>query len=182
MKRSAGVLSLNSLLGAATILGGVSAAICLGRLLSAGDELRSSILLLAADSKLHSSTLLLATVSELAADGAGDELRSSFCCPSVYLLPLKNVASCLLLLKPTAMCLSLVHSEHLGLPHGLTPYFPPVRGGMFWCIFYVTILWCMSWYVWTSCKSLSAPWAPMCTSSFARPSARSLSFASLAVT
>jgi hypothetical protein len=60
------MLLLNSLLGAATILGGVSAPICLGGLLSAaaGNELRSSIPL-------------------LAADGAGDELRSSFCCSSV---------------------------------------------------------------------------------------------------
>jgi hypothetical protein len=115
---------LNSLLGAATILGGVIAAICLGGLLSAaaGDkprELRSSILLLAADGELCSSIPLLAADGELrssipllAADEAGDELRSSFCCSSVCLLPLKIVASCLLLLKPTAMCLDLGHSEH----------------------------------------------------------------------
>jgi hypothetical protein len=41
---SAGLLLLNSSLGAVTTLGGVNAAICLGGLLSAagGDELRSS--------------------------------------------------------------------------------------------------------------------------------------------
>jgi hypothetical protein len=101
----AGMLLSNSLLGAATILGGVNAAICLGRLLSAaaGDEFCSSILLLAVD---HSS------IPQLAADEAGDELRSSFCCSLVCLLPLKIVASCLLLLKPTAMCLGFGHSEH----------------------------------------------------------------------
>jgi hypothetical protein len=91
----AGLLLSNSLLGAATTLGGINAAICLGGLLSAagGDELRSSILL-------------------LAADGVGNKLRSSSCCSLVCLPPLKIIASCLLLLNPTAMCLGFGHYEH----------------------------------------------------------------------
>jgi hypothetical protein len=40
------------------------------------------------------------------------------------------VAFCLLLLNPTAMCRVFLQS-----PHGLSAYFPPVRGGVIWCIF-----------------------------------------------
>jgi hypothetical protein len=110
---SAGLLLLNSSLGAVTTLGGINAAICLGGLLSAagGDELRSS-----------NCWLLLPRLLLAAAGGGGYELRSSTCwlvCP----LPLKRasctgsskrVASCLLLLKPTAKCLGLGHSGHCG--------------------------------------------------------------------
>jgi hypothetical protein len=54
------------------------------------------------------------------------------------------VAFCSLLLNPTAMCLGFLQSPHHGLPHGLSAYLPPVRGGVIWCIFWTTILLCMS--------------------------------------
>jgi hypothetical protein len=54
------------------------------------------------------------------------------------------VAFCSLLLNPTAMCCCFLQSPHCGLPHGLSAYFPPVRGGVIWCIFWTTISVCMS--------------------------------------
>jgi hypothetical protein len=60
----------------------------------------------------------------------------------VLLLPFGTrctVAAWLLLLYPTAKCLGLGHSEHCGFSHGFSPYFPPLRGGVIWCIFMLMI-------------------------------------------
>jgi hypothetical protein len=54
------------------------------------------------------------------------------------------VAFCSLLLNLMAMCRAFGHSPHCGLPHGLSAYLPPVRGGVTWCIFWTTISLCMS--------------------------------------
>jgi hypothetical protein len=40
------------------------------------------------------------------------------------------VAFCSLLLNLTAMCRGFLQSPHCGLPHGLSAYLPPVRGGV----------------------------------------------------
>jgi hypothetical protein len=114
---SVGLLLLNRLLGAVTTFGGVAAAICLGGLLSAagGDELRSSICWLVC--LLHFSICWsVCLLLLLNADGSSNKLRSSNCL-SVCLPPLKRVASCLLLLKLTAMCFGLGHSGHLWFSH-----------------------------------------------------------------
>jgi hypothetical protein len=88
----------------------------------------------------------------------GDEMFDNRCsvCWSVYwllsvcLLSRRTVLSWLLLLYPTAMCLGLrVIAGHVLKPSS-------VSGSVIWCFFCVTISWFLSWYVWTSFKSLSA--------------------------
>jgi hypothetical protein len=105
--------------GVSAILGGdgVLAAMLLGGLLSA--------------------SLSIPKVGELDADeGFGDGSPAS----SSEMV----VAFCSLLLNPTAMCHGFGHSSHCGLPHGISAYLPPVRSGVIWCIFWTTILLCMS--------------------------------------
>jgi hypothetical protein len=107
-----GLLLSNRLLGAVIIFGpdGVAAAICLCGLLSV-----SWLLLAVGDAEAFCNCRLV-----------GQPVGDARCTVAFWLL---------LLLYPTAKCLGLGHSEHCRFSHGLSQYFPPLRGGVIWCIF-----------------------------------------------
>jgi hypothetical protein len=113
-----GLLLSIRLLGAVTIFrgNGVAAAICLWGLLSVG--------------------LSVGNVEAFGnARSVGWSVGDARCTVTFWLL----------LLYPTAKWLGLGHSEHCGFSHGFSPYLPQLCGGVIWCIFWVTISWCMSW-------------------------------------
>jgi hypothetical protein len=92
---------------------GVAAAICLCGLLSVGQRLLS-VGRLVGDAEAFGNSR-----------SVGWSVGDARC----------TVAFWLLLLYPTVKCLGLGHSEHCGYLHGFSPYFPPLRGGVIWCIF-----------------------------------------------